>query len=310
VTRRSRRWRATTGPALLIAAVVLAPPATSAAATGDWRPVKGAERGLLTDGDRYVVSESRGRVVRVNDTVTDRRRRLTTPPCDDGRSRLSALGSGMLVWECGGFIGTSRHTLVVDDLASGRRFVPPGLAQFQALEQDSSDGSVFHVDLAGEHWIYLTRSGYHYADDVLVALDGPQVVHQPAQRADVAIDPDRARGTRRLCAGIRRPAGSPELGELPYGVVDYHRPYAFAGVGRLRACSGAPDPPRGRVAVALSDSALSWASGSLLAIRSTTSGRTTRRRAPGTVRKIALTRRFVYVTTPSATYRSRISRRS
>jgi hypothetical protein len=245
--------------------------------------------------------------VRAIDTVTERRRHLEAPPCDSGRSQPSAMGSGMLVWECGGFVASGRHTLVVDDLARGRRFVPPGVAEFQALEDASSDGSIFQVRLAGRHWIYLTRSGYHYGDDVLVGLDGPQVVYQPAQRADLAIDPDRTSGTRHLCGGIRRPSGSSELGEMTYGFVDYRRPYAIVGFGRVRACTGAPAAPRERV-VALSDTALSWATGNLLRIRPARSGRTTRRRAPGAVRDIALTRRFVYVTTPSGTDRSRLAR--
>jgi hypothetical protein len=299
--------RAALSPLVALAAAAAAPAATSAAAPADWRPVGNAGRGLLSDGDRYVVTLSRSRVVRVVDTVTARRRRLEAPPCDAGRSEPSALGSGMLVWECGSFVGSGRHTLVVDDLATGRRFVPPALAQFQALEEPSSDGSIFRVRLVGRHWIYLTRSGYHYADDVLVGLDRPQVVYQPAERADLAIDPDRAGGTRRLCDGVRRPSGSSELGEMTYGFVDYHRPYAIIGFGRVRACTGAPAAPRGRV-VALSDTAISWAGGSLLRIRPTTSGRTMRRRAPGVVREIALTRHFVYVTTPSGTYRSRLAR--
>jgi hypothetical protein len=294
---------------LLVAltAAVLAPAATSAAAPAGWRPVGGAGRGLLSDGARYVVTHSRSRVVRVVDTVTERRRRLETPPCDAGRSEPSALGRGMLVWECGGFVGSAGHTLVVDDLATGRRFVPPALARFRALEEPSSDGSVFRVRLVGRHWIYLTRSGYHYADDVLVGLDGPQVVYQPAERADLAIDPDRPGGTRRLCDGIRRSSGASELGEMTYGFVDYHRPYAIIGFGRVRACTGAPAAPRERV-VALSDTALSWAGGSLLRIRPTASGRTMRRRAPGVVREIALTRDFVYVTTAAGAYRSRLAR--
>jgi hypothetical protein len=51
-----------------LAAAVLAPAATSAAAAGGWQPVNGAERGLLTDGARYVVTVSRSRAVRAIDT--------------------------------------------------------------------------------------------------------------------------------------------------------------------------------------------------------------------------------------------------
>src|ERR1700704_1094923 len=102
---------------LALAAALPAPAATSAAAAGGWQPVNGAERGLLTDGDRYVVTVSRSRAVRAIETVTERRRPLEAPPCDSGRSQPSAVGSGMVVWECGGFVGSGRHTLVVDDLA-------------------------------------------------------------------------------------------------------------------------------------------------------------------------------------------------
>ena len=147
----------------------------------------------------------------------------------------------------------------------------------------------------GRHWIYLTRHGYHFADDILVALSGAQLAPAPANAADITVDPDRATGTRRLCAGIRRPIGFSELGELPFGVVDYHRPYALVGSGRLRRCTGAPAVPRGAILAALSDDHLSWATGRLLRVRSTAARRTVRRTAPRSVRLIALTRRFVYI---------------
>jgi len=50
--------------------------------------------------------------------------------------------------------------------------MPPGLAQVQVLEAQSHDGARFQVASVGRNWIYLTRSGYHYADHLLVALDG------------------------------------------------------------------------------------------------------------------------------------------
>jgi hypothetical protein len=286
---------------------VLAPAATSAAAPAGRRPVGGAGRGLLSDGARYVVTHSRSRVVRVVDTVTERRRRLETPLCDAGRSEPSALGSGMLVWECGGFVGSARHTLVVD--GSGNR---PALRPARPRPVSSAGGAKLgRVDLpgaVGRQALDLPHAQrLPLRRRLLVGLDGPQVVYQPAERADRAIDPDRADGTRRLCDGIRRPSGASELGEMTHGFVDYHRPYAIIAFGRVRACNGAPAAPRERV-VALSDAALGWARGSVLRIRPTTSGRTMRRRAPGVVREIALTRHFVYVTTPSGTYRSRLAR--
>jgi hypothetical protein len=194
------------------------------------------------------------------------------------------------------------HVLVVDDLASGRRFIPQGLAQFQAFEPTSADGSRFHVLSAGRYWIYLTRIGYHFGDDVLVGFDRAQILHLPARRADVTVDPDQPSGTRRLCAGIRRRSGDVEVGQLPFESLDYHHPYAITGAGRIQRCAGAPSIPRGQPVAALSDRYVSWATDRLVRIRSTTTGRTARRNAPSTVTHIALTRRFAYVTTGSGSH--------
>jgi hypothetical protein len=213
----------------------------------------------------------------------------------------------MLVWECGSPVGSGAHVLVVEDLASGRQHAPAGMAQFLTLDMQSHDGSRFRVESVGRSWIYLTRSGYHFADDVLVGLERPEVVYTPAQRADTAVDPDRARGVRRLCAGIRRREGSPELGELALGVLRFHRPYAITDSGRLRSCAGAPPVPAGRVVPALSESYVSWATDRLLRVRSTTGGRAVRREAPGRVQSIALTGRYVYVSTGSGA-RTRVHR--
>jgi hypothetical protein len=213
----------------------------------------------------------------------------------------------MLVWECGSQVGSGAHGLVVEDLASGRRHPPAGMDEFLALDAQSSDGSRFSVESVGRSWIYLTRSGYHFADDVLVGIARAEVVYTPAQRADTAVDPDRARGVRRLCAGIRRREGSPELGELAFGVLRFHRPYAITGNGRLRSCDGAPPVPAGRVVPALSERYVSWATDRLLRIRSTTGGRTLRRQAPGPVQSVSLTGRFVYVSSGSGA-RARVDR--
>lgn len=265
---------------------------------GAWHAVSGAERRLLAD-DRYVVTRSRAGDVRALDTATGRTRRLAAPACDNGPSLPVAVGGGRLVWECASVVALGGHVVLVEDLASGRQYLPAGFAPFQALDRQSHDGSRFHVTSVGEAWIYLTRSGYHFADDVLVGLVRPEVAYNPGQRADLAVDPDRADGSRRLCAGIRRPAGEIELGERPFGALSYHRPYAIAGNGTLRACTGAPAVPRGRVVAALSERYLSWATGRSLRLRPTASRRTIRHDAPGTVRGIVLTRRFVYVTTGS-----------
>jgi hypothetical protein len=287
--------------------------ARAAVVIGDWQPVGGAGGWLLADGERYVVTRARDGVVRVRDTATGERRRITPPPCDSGSALPGAVGSGVLVWECGSPLGAGTHLLVVDDLRSGQRLRPAGLEQLQALEAPSHDGARFHVDSVGRNWIYLTRSGYHYADDVLVGLGRAQILYRPAERADVAVDPDRPRGTRRLCDGIRRSAGYVELGELPFGVVHYHRPYAITDSGRVRRCAGAATGPSGRSVIALSDTYLGWATGRLLALRPTNATHTARRHAPATVRSIALTRRFVYVTTGSGArtraYRARLRSR-
>jgi len=267
---------------------------------GDWRAVTGAERRLLTD-DRYVVTRSHAGLVRMLDTATGIGRVLASPPCDNGSSLPSAVGSGMLVWECAG-LARGGHMLVVDDLASGRRFIPQGLAQFQAFETRSADASLFHVLSAGRYWIYLTRIGYHFGDDVLVGFDRAQILHLPARRADATVDPDQLSGTRRLCAGIRRRSGDVEVGQLPFESLDYHRPYAITSAGRVRRCTGAPWVPRGQRVAALSDRYLAWATDRLVRVRSTTTGRMARRTAPGIVGHIALTRRFVYVTTGSASH--------
>jgi hypothetical protein len=276
---------------------------------GDWQTVTGAGRRLLTD-DRYVVTRSEAGLVRTLDTATGIGRVLASPPCDNGPSLPSAAGSGMLVWECASLVALGGHTLVVDDLARGRRFIPKGLAQFQALETRSADASLFHVRSAGRHWTYLTRIGYHYGDDVLVGLDRAQVLYLPARRADLTVDPDQLSGTRSLCAGIRRRSGDVEVGQTPFDPLDYHRPYAITGSGRLQRCAGAPSIPGGQMVAALSDRYLSWATGRLVRIRSTTTGRTARRDAPSTVTDIALTRRFAYITTRSGShtrvYRARI----
>jgi hypothetical protein len=226
--------------ALLVPAAAAASTAPARLTLGAWHAVSDAERGLFSDGDRYVVTRSRAGVDRVRDTVTGRSRRLVAPPCDNGRSIARAVGSGTLVWECASVVALGGHVVIVEDLASGRQYLPAGFAPFQALDRQSHDGSRFHVDSVGATWIYLTRSGYHFADDVLVGLVRPEVAYNPGQRADLAVDPDRADGSRRLCAGIRRPAGQIELGERPFGGLRYHRPYAITGNGTLRACSGAP----------------------------------------------------------------------
>lgn len=287
----------------LVAALVaglLLPPAVSAApqqlAIGQWRAVSGAERLLLSD-DRYVVTRSRAGVVRVLDTVSGSGRRLASPPCDNGPALPGAIGSALLVWECASLVDAGGHILVVDDLARRRRFIPAGVVQLQKLEMQGADGSRFHVRSVGHHWIYLTRSGYHYSDDVLVGLAAAQIVHRPAQSPDVTVDPARASGTRRLCTGIRRGSGDIELGSLPFDVVDYHRPYAITSSGRLQRCAGAPSVPTGRLVASLSETYLGWATGRLLHIRATPGALATRRRAPGSVRSVVLTRRFVYITT-------------
>lgn len=297
----------------LVAAVVaglVLPPGVSAApqrlVIGEWQTVSGAERLLLSD-DRYVVTRSRTGVVRVLDTATGNGRRLASPPCDSGPALPGAIGGAMLVWECASLVAAGGPLIVVDDLRSRRRFVPAGVAQFQKLEMQGADGSRFHVHSVGRHWIYLTRRGYHYSDDLLVGLASMQAVHRPAQRADVAVDPERPSGTRRLCSGIRRRAGELDIGQLPFAIVDYHRPYAITSTGRLQRCAGAPPVPAGGIAPALSDRYLAWASDRLLRIRPTTGSITTRRRAPGTVRSIALTRRFVYITTGTGA-RTRVCR--
>jgi hypothetical protein len=289
----------------LVAGLLLAPAVSAAPqrlAIGQWRAVSGAERLLLSD-DQYVVTRSGAGVVRVLDIASGSGRRLASPPCDNGPALPRAIGSALLVWECASLVDAGGHILVVDDLANRRRFIPAGAAQLQKLEMQSADGSRFHVRSVGDHWIYLTRSGYHYSDDVLVGLAATQIVHQPAQSADVTVDPARPSGTRRLCAGIRRGSGDIELGGLPFDVVDYHRPYAITSSGRLQRCAGAPPVPTGRLVAALSDTHLGWATGRLLYIRATTSAPTTRRRAPGNVRSVALTRRFVYITTGSGIHR-------
>jgi hypothetical protein len=288
--------------------LVLAAPSAAAQrlTIGEWRSVSGAERRLLTD-DRYVVTRSRERIVRMLDTATGSGHRLASPKCDNGPSLPTALGSGMLVWECASLVAAGGHLLVVDDLASGRRFIPPGVAQLQALEMRSADGARFGVRSAGQHWIYLTRVGYHYSDDVLVGLSGPQVLYQPAQRADVTVDPDQPSGTRRLCTGVRRRSGDLELGQLAYGALRYHRPYAITDTGRVLRCAGARQVPSGQLVTALSDRYLSWATDRLVRIRPTTGSRTARRKAPSPVRAIALTNRFVYITTRSGT-RTRVYR--
>jgi hypothetical protein len=297
---------------IVVAGLLLSADASAAArrlSIGDWRAVSGAERRLLTD-DRYVVTRSGAGIVRMLDTATGIGRRLTPPPCDNGPSLPSAVGSGMLVWECASLVALGGHTLLVDDLAGGLRFIPEGLAEFQALEMQSPDASLFHVLSAGLRWIYLTRSGYHYGDDVLVGLARAQVLHLPAQRADVTVDPDQLSGTRRLCTGIRRRSGAVEVGQLPFGALDYHRPYAITGSGRLQRCAGAPSIPRRRGASALSDRYLSWATERLVRVRPTTGARTARRKAPSTVTHIALTHRYVYITTGSGSlarvYRARM----
>ena len=285
---------------------------------GAWLPVDvdDAARGLLGDGSRYVQTRGDDGSVRVIDTVTGKRRRLAVPPCDNGASQARALGDGVLVWECASLVALGGHVLVVDDLATGRRILPGGLRAFKALERQSHDGSLFHVRSVGRHWIYLTRSGYHYSDDVLVAIDHDEIIYQPASRADVAIDPARASGKRRLCRGLRRSAGEMELGQLPFAVLTFHRPYAVSA-GRIRSCAGAPTPPSNPLASALSDRWLTWASDRRLHLRSTAS-RATRatasRAAPARIRGIVLTDHFVYITSgrhPKArVFRARIHRAS
>jgi hypothetical protein len=301
--------------AVVVAGLLLRADASAAAqrlTIGDWRAVSGAEGRVLTD-DRYVVTRSDAGLVQMLDTATGIGRVLASPPCDNGPSLPSAVGSGMLVWECASLVALGGHVLVVDDLASGRRFIPQGLAQFQAFETTSADASRFHVLSAGRYWVYLTRIGYHFGDDVLVGFDRAPILHLPAQRADVTVDPDQPSGSRRLCAGIRRRSGDVEIGQLPFESLDYHRPYAITSAGRVRRCTGAPSIPRGQGVAALTARYLSWATDGFVRVRSTAGGRTARRAAPGTVRHIALTRRFVYITTGSGShvrvYRARMRTR-
>jgi hypothetical protein len=298
---------------VLVAGVLLRADPSAAAprlAIGDWRAVAGAERALLTD-DRYVVTRSRAGIVQALNTTRNVGRDLASPPCDNGPALPRALGDGVLVWECASLVALGGHTLVVDDLVHRRRFVPEGLARLQALERQSADASQFHVVSAGRYWIYLTRRGSHSGDDVLVGLSGGEILYQPGQRDDVAVDPGEPSGTRGLCAGIRRPRGDSELGELAFGSLSYHDPYALSATGGLQRCDGAPPVPGGRPIFALSDGYLGWATGRALRLRPTTGRGTLRRDAPATVHGIALTRRFVYVSTGPATrprvYRARIA---
>ncbi len=301
----------------LIACVASFDAAVAAASTptiGAWQPVDDAARGLLADGTRYVQTRADDGSVRVIDTVTGKRRRLAVPPCDNGASQARALGDGVLVWECASLVALGGHVLVVDDLATGRRILPGGLRAFKALEMQSADGSSFHVRSVGRQWIYLTRTGYHYSDDVLVAIDRDEIIYRPASRADVAVDPSRASGKRRLCRGVRRSAGDLELGQLPFAVLTFHRPYALTTMGRVRSCAGAPAPPTTPLVSALSGRWLSWASDRRLHLRSTASRATSSRAVPARIRQIVLTDGFVYVATgrvlKARVYRARIHRAS
>lgn len=287
----------------ILAALLCVPAAAHAKPLkiGGWERVAGAERTLLTDGERYVVARSAGQVVRLHDTVRDERRTLKPPACDNGPALpvvASPGGGGGLVWDCASVVALGGHTLYGQNLTSGLQFVPPGMAEFRKIENQSADGSRFRARLVGLRWIYAIRSGYHYADDVLIGIRAPRAIHNPASAADVAVAPGIDAGTAELCAGIRRTPGDIELGRLAFGPIRYDKPFGISlsqSVARVRVCDDAPqEAPTGRVLSALGSGRLAWAEGrEVRVLRSTASG-VGRRRAPGRISGLALTRGFVY----------------
>jgi hypothetical protein len=270
---------------------------------GGWERVAGAERTLLTDGERYVVTRSAGRVVRLRDlgSTNDARRTLKSPACDTGPALpvvATPAGGGGLVWDCASVVALGGHTFYGQNLTTGRQFVPPGMAEFRTIESQSADGARFRAQLVGLRWIYAIRSGYHYADDVLIGLRAPQAIYNPAKAPDVAVAPGIAAGTRKLCAGIRRTPGHIELGRLAFGPIRYDKPFAISlsqSVARVRVCDGGPhEAPTGRVLSTVGSGRLAWAQGREVRILRSTASGIGRRRAPGRITGLALTRGFVY----------------
>lgn len=290
------------GLACLLAAL-LAPAAAHAKPLkiGDWESVAGAERTLLADGERYVVTRSAGGVVRMHDTVKDERRTLKPPACDNGPALpvvATPGGGGGLVWDCASVVALGGHTFYGQNLTTGLQFIPPGMAEFRKIENNSADGARFRARLVGLRWIYAIRSGYHYAGDVLIGIRAPRAIHNPADATDVAVAPSIDAGTVQLCAGIRRTPGNIELGRLPFGPIRYDKPFGISlsqSVGRVRVCDGGPqEAPTGRVLSAVGSGRLAWAQGRDVRILRSTAAGVGRRRAPGAITRLALTRGFVY----------------
>jgi hypothetical protein len=173
------------------------------------------------------------------------------------------------------------------------------MAEFRTIENQSADGARFRARLVGMRWIYAIRSGYHYADDVLIGIRAPRTIHNPATAADVAVAPNTDAGTVKLCAGIRRTPGDIELGRLPFGPMRYEKPLGLSlsqSVARVRVCDGAPTKaPTGRVLSAVGAGRLAWVKGREVRILRTTASGVGRRRAPGRISGLGLTRGFVYV---------------
>lgn len=133
---------------------------------------------------------------------------------------------------------------------------------------------------------------------MLIGIRAPRAIHNPANAADVAVAPGIDAGTVELCAGIRRTPGDIELGRLAFGPIRYDKPFGISlgqPVARVRVCDGAPqEAPKGRVLSAVGAGRLAWAEGREVRILRSTASGVGRRRAPGRITGLALTRSFVY----------------
>ena len=294
--------------------LISAPAPSKPMRIGGWERVAGAERLLLSDGARYVVTRSAGGVMRVYDTATGKRRTLRSPVCDSGRAlpvALGAAGGGGLVWDCASVAALGGHTFYGENLTTGLQFVPTGMAALRKLESQSADASRFRARLVGRRWIYAIRSGYRYADDALVSVRTARVIHNPASAAGVTVAPETDAGVQRLCPGIRRSPGNVELGRLPFGPLLFEEPFALSqtqSVALVRTCDDAPAAiPQGRVVASVGSGRLAWLQGREVRILRSTASGVARRRAPGRVRRLALTRGFVYARTTAGVFRASLT---
>jgi hypothetical protein len=279
--------------------------APSAPRIGAWhRVATGDAHGVTTDGTRYAATRLTQTRLRIDDTATGRHRILTSPSCVNAARGIGPgtpaflLGSGLVVWQCPDRFIDHRQ-IWIDDIRTGARTQPRGLAALWAGENNSSDGATFTVVGVGRHWLYAIRTGYHYSDDILVGVHTPRVIHSPADRADVTAAPDTTAGVVPLCAGIRRTPGDLDIGRLAFSPLHYDEPYAVSTSGHLRACHGAPAPPAGRPVVQLGGGLITWSRTTRVYAQSVTTGRRSSRRAPGRVISVSHTRHAIYIATAS-----------